>query len=253
MWKLENEIRTLILKVVKERKEATSNSDKKDLLQVIIEGAESSGLSQKARNQFIVDNCKNIYFAGFETSAVTAAWTLMLLALNPEWQEKVRAEVLQVCSGKFPDADMLVKMKQLAMVIYESLRLYPPVAIMARQALEDMNFGGINVPKGVNIWVLGATLNQDPNIWGPDADKFNPERFSNGISGACKHPHVYMPFGTGPHICLGQYFAMTELKILLSLILSNFTFNLSPKYRHSPVLHLVIEPKHGINLLLRKL
>ncbi|XWS08106.1 hypothetical protein CRYUN_Cryun41cG0050800 [Craigia yunnanensis] len=253
MWRLENEIQTLILKVVKERKEATLGSDQKDLLQVIIESAESSDLGQEATNQFIVDNCKNIFFAGFETSAVTAAWTLMLLALNPEWQEKVRAEVLEVCNGKFPNTDMLIKMKQLTMVIYESLRLYPPVPIMAKQALEDMKFGGINVPKGVNIWVLLTTLNQDPNIWGHEADKFNPERFSNGVSGACKLPFIYMPFGTGPHTCLGQYFAMTELKIILSLILSNFTFSLSPKYRHAPRLNLVIEPKRGIHLLLRKL
>ena len=139
------------------------------------------------------------------------------------------------------------------MVIYESLRLYPLGCMLTREAVQDTKFGGIHVPKGVSIWVLLMTLYQDPNIWGPDVVKFNPERFVNGINGACKLPHVYIPFGTGPRSCLGQHFAMAELKILLSLILSNFSFSLSPKYRHSPIMNLIIEPEFGVDLLLSRL
>ncbi|EOY19021.1 hypothetical protein SCA6_000714 [Theobroma cacao] len=249
-WKLEKEIRALILKVVKERKEAKSE---KDLLQMILESATSSDLGQEATDSFIVDNCKNIYLAGYETTAVSATWTLMLLASNPEWQDKARAEVLEICGGELPDATMLRKMKTLTMVINESLRLYPPVPVVSRELLEDMKFGDIHVPKGVSIWTLVVTLHQDPNIWGPDADEFNPERFADGVAAACKLPHVYMPFGVGPRICLGQNFAMAELKILLALILSNFKFSLSPKYVHSPTMRLAVEPEHGVNLLLKRL
>ncbi|XP_022743116.1 cytochrome P450 714C2-like [Durio zibethinus] len=249
-WRLEKEIRALILKVVKERKEAKSE---KDLLQMILESATSSDLGQAATDRFIVDNCKNIYLAGYETTAVSATWTLMLLASNPEWQDKARAEVLEICGVEFPDNDMLRKMKTLTMVINESLRLYPPVPIVSRELLESMKFGDIQVPKGVTIWTLVATLHQHPDIWGPDADKFNPSRFANGVAAACKFPCVYMPFGVGPRICLGQNFAMAELKIILALILSNFRFSLSPKYMHSPTMRLVIEPEHGVNLLVKKL
>ena len=142
---------------------------------------------------------------------------------------------------------------QLTMVIHESLRLYPPVAVVSREAFKDMKFGDIHVPKGVNLWTLVLTLHTDPEIWGPDAYNFNPDRFANGITGACKHPHLYMPFGVGPRVCLGQNLAMIELKILIALILSNFSFSLSPSYSHSPALTLVIEPKHGVNLLVKKL
>ena len=90
------------------------------------------------------------------------------------------------------------------------------------------------------------------SIWGPDANIFKPERFANGVSGACKLPYVYMPFRVGPHICAGQHFARAELKILLALIVSN-SFSLSPKYRHSPAMSLLIEPEHGVNLLIKKL
>lgn len=139
------------------------------------------------------------------------------------------------------------------MVINESLRLYPPVAVVSREALKDMKFSDINVPQGVNLWTLVTALHTDPENWGPDSYKFNPDRFANGITGACKLPHLYMPFGVGPRVCLGQNLAAVELKILISLILSNFSFTLSPKYVHKPALNLVIEPGQGVNLLVKKL
>ncbi|KAM7265664.1 hypothetical protein ACFE04_003347 [Oxalis oulophora] len=107
IWRLQKEIRELILKVVHGRKETES----KDLLQMIIEGAANSELSSEAKENFIVDNCKNIYLAGYETAASSATWTLMLLASNPDWQARVRAEVLEVCRGQLPDANMIRQMK----------------------------------------------------------------------------------------------------------------------------------------------
>ncbi|KAL3531003.1 hypothetical protein ACH5RR_010325 [Cinchona calisaya] len=249
-WALEKEIKSLILQVVKERTEA---GYEKDLLQMVLEGAKNSDLSQDAIDRFIVDNCKNIYLAGYETTAVSATWCLMLLAANPEWQERIRTEVVEICKGQIPNADMVRKMKQLTMAINESLRLYPPVAVVSREALKDMKFGNVKIPQGVNVWTLVTTLHTDPEIWGPDSYKFNPDRFANGITGACKLPHLYMPFGVGPRVCLGQNLAVVELKILISLILANFSFCISPNYKHSPALNLVIEPGHGVNLLVKKL
>ena len=109
MWRLEKDIRALILKAVKERKETASEHD---LLHKILEAATNSkDFSQDEADRFIVDNCKSMYLAGYETTAVSATWTLMLLASNPEWQARVRAEVLQVCGGQTPDANMVRKMK----------------------------------------------------------------------------------------------------------------------------------------------
>ena len=94
-------------------KEATRKPEK-DLLQIILESAERSDLGQTT-NRFVVDNCKNIYFAGYETTAVSAAWTLMLLALYSEWQDKVRAEILETYGGELLDADILHKMKTVSL------------------------------------------------------------------------------------------------------------------------------------------
>lgn len=139
------------------------------------------------------------------------------------------------------------------MVIHESLRLYPPVPLVSREAFKDMKFGDIEVPKGVNLWTMVVSSHTDADTWGSDACQFNPNRFANGITGACKLPHLYMPFGVGPRVCLGQNLAMYELKILISLILSKFSISLSPKHIHSPCLKLLIEPEYGVNLLVKKL
>ncbi|KAK7350480.1 hypothetical protein VNO77_09169 [Canavalia gladiata] len=251
MWKLEKEINLKISKLIKQRQEETHEED---LLQMILEGAKNceggdGPLSNSiSRDRFMIDNCKNIFFAGHETTAIATSWCLMLLATNQDWQDRARDEVLQVCGNGAPDASMLRSMKTLTMVIQETLRLYSPAAFITRTAYQDIKLKGILIPKGMNIQIPVPVLQQDPQIWGPDAHKFNPERFANGVKGACKVPQTYIPFGIGPRVCVGQHLAMTELKVILSLILLKFRFSLSPSYCHSPAFHLVIEPGQGVVL-----
>ncbi|VAI30203.1 unnamed protein product [Triticum turgidum subsp. durum] len=141
---------------------------------------------------------------------------------------------------------------QLTMVIQETLRLYPPASFVTREALEDLNLGGIDIPKGTNIRVSIMLAHRDPSAWGADCDKFDPGRFGGGIARACKPHHMYMPFGVGPRTCAGQNLAMVEVKVVLSLLLSRFEFALSPSYDHRPVFRLTVEPGSGVPLILRK-
>ncbi|KAL5057632.1 hypothetical protein RYX36_029236 [Vicia faba] len=248
IWKLEKEINSNISKLVKQ---CQDEGHEQDLLQMILEGAKncddllSSSISQ---DRFIIDNCKNIFFAGHETTAVTASWCLMLLATYQDWQDRARAEVLEVCRNCNLDASMLRSMKTLTTVIQETLRLYPPAAFVVRTVFQDINIKGIKIPKGMNIQIPISILQQDIGLWGSDAYKFNPERFANGVLGACKIPQAYMPFGIGARVCAGQHFAMMELKVVLSLVLSKFRFSLSSSYCHSPAFRLVIEPGEGVVL-----
>ncbi|KAB1225119.1 hypothetical protein CJ030_MR1G017996 [Morella rubra] len=252
IWKIEKEINSMILKVLKQR---TEESYEKDLLQIILEGAESCNEDDDpsikvSSDKFVVDNCKNIYFAGQATTAITASWSLMLLAAHPDWQARARAEVLEICGNKPPDADKLRDMKTLNIVIQETLRLFPPTPLAMREALEDIKFKDITLPKGIIMEIPIPVLHRNRELWGLDAHKFNPERFAHGVLGACKNPQAYIPFGVGSRVCVGQHFAMTELKVILSLILSKFCFSLSPAYRHSPASRLIVEPEHGVSLRL---
>lgn len=119
---MEKKIRALVLKVAQARKQATTQNE--DIFQTIVKGSEKkSDLGLDSEDRFIVDNFKNIYLAGYETAAVSAAWTLMLLATNPEWQDIARAEVLEVCGGRDPDPDMVRKMKVVSNLVVVKLKL----------------------------------------------------------------------------------------------------------------------------------
>nr|UAK14962.1 cytochrome P450 714A38 [Iberis amara] len=242
---LERHVESLIWETVKERQ--CLGDHKKDLMQLILEGAMSS-LEDKTLSyrSFVVDNCKSIYFAGHETTAVAVSWCLMLLGLNPSWQTRIRDEVFRFCKNGIPDADSIPNLKTVTMVIQETLRLYPPAAFVSREALADTKLGRLVVPKGVCMWTLVPTLHRDPEIWGADANEFKPERFNEGVSKACKYPHSFVPFGLGTRLCLGKNFGMIELKVLVSLIVSRFSFTLSPTYQHSPVFRMLVEPQHGV-------
>ncbi|CAN6295217.1 unnamed protein product [Urochloa humidicola] len=241
-WRLHKEVRQLILEIVKE------SGEDRNLLSAILHSASCSRVGITEAENFIVDNCKSIYFAGYESTAVTAAWCLMLLGLHPEWQDRVRAEVHEVCRGRPVDSQSLQKMKNLTMVIQETLRLYPAGAFVSRQALQDLKLGGLHIPKGVNIYIPVSTMHLDPKLWGADVKEFNPERFSD----VRPQLNSYLPFGAGARTCLGQGFAMAELKILISLIISKFILKLSPHYEHSPTLKLTVEPELGVDLTLTK-
>ncbi|KAM3228696.1 hypothetical protein ACQJBY_059981 [Aegilops geniculata] len=241
-WGLHKQVHRLILEIVKE------SGEDKNLLRAILHSASSSKVGLREAENFIVDNCKSIYFAGYESTAVTAAWCLMLLGLHPEWQDRVRQEVLDVCGGRPLDSQSLQKMKNLTMVIQETLRLYPAGAFVSRMALQELKLGGVHIPKGVNIYIPVSTMHLDPKLWGPDAKEFNPARFSD----ARPQLHSYLPFGAGARTCLGQGFATAELKILISLIISKFALKLSPLYQHSPALKLIVEPEFGVDLTLTK-
>ncbi|CAN6703905.1 unnamed protein product [Malus baccata var. baccata] len=225
----------MILKLVKQRVEA---SNEKDLLQMILEGAKSSAdYNDLSHNKFIVDNCKTLFFAGHETIASTASWSLMLRAAHPDWQARVPDEIVHSKIHKEVRALPSCIFVQLKMVIQEVLRLYAPAVFVTREAFETVTLKNIVIPKGVQLQIQVPFLHQNPDLWGPNAHKFNPERFANGILAACQSPQAYMPFGNGPRIC-----------VMLALILSKFSFSLSPTYRHSPVYTMVVEPEHGIIL-----
>ncbi|XP_022941650.1 cytochrome P450 714A1-like isoform X1 [Cucurbita moschata] len=254
--KLEKEINSSIWETVQQRREQcskTSSSDK-DLLQLIMEAAmtESSLPAKQSSKNFIVDNCKTMYFAGHETTAVAAAWSLMLLALHPDWQDRIRSEFAHTCpDGRF-DMTLISQLKSVSLVVQETLRLYPPGAFVARETLDEVRLGNVVIPKGVCIWTSILTLHRDIEIWGEDANEFKPERFADGISKACKIPQLYLPFGAGQRLCLGKNFALVELKIIISLIVSKFRFSLSPQYCHSPSYNLIVGPSNGVKILLQR-
>ncbi|KAH7578168.1 hypothetical protein JRO89_XS01G0348200 [Xanthoceras sorbifolium] len=240
IWKLDMIVKNTIRNIIKGRMnaEATGSSDGygDDILGLMI-GASTMVQSRsdlKLKMDEIIDECKSFFFAGNETTAVLLTWTVFLLCVHPEWQSKLREEVLKELGGQIPDVDMLANLKMVNMVLLEALRLYGPSQELTREASRDVKLGNITIPKGTGIIIPSIKIHRSKKYWGEDAEEFNPLRFANGISQAAKNPHALLVFGLGPRACIGQTFAMLKAKMVMALILQRFSFSLSPEYKHTP-------------------
>ncbi|CAN6456184.1 unnamed protein product [Victoria cruziana] len=194
----------------------------------------------------IVEECRAFFFAGKQTTSNMLTWTTVLLAMHPDWQEAARAEVLQHCGSRaVPTKDSIHKLKTISMILNESVRLYPPAVAAIRRAKSDTVLGGYRIPAGTELLIPILAVHHDPRLWGNDASEFNPGRFADGVARAAKHPMAFLPFGLGPRTCVGQNLALLQAKVVLAVILQRFSFRLSPSYRHSPSVLMLLYPQHG--------
>ncbi|CAN0905259.1 Cytochrome P450 72A15 [Linum grandiflorum] len=256
------EIQTSLKAIISKRERALKIGDQlvnnTDLLGVMMES--NSGTNDIAMTiEEVIEECKLFYFAGQETTSVLLVWTMILLSKYPNWQECARQEVLRVLGDDNdvdPDYSDLGHLKIVSMILYEVLRLYPPVVMLNRAVEKDTKLGDVTLPAGVQIVLPAILIHKDPQVWGNDAGEFSPERFAGGVSQATKNQQqvAYFPFGWGPRICIGQNFALLEAKMALAIILKRFSFQLSPSYVHAPSTEaIMLQPEFGASLILHKL
>nr|CAB3477695.1 unnamed protein product [Digitaria exilis] len=249
-------LRGIVGKRERAMKEGRANNE--DLLGLLMESniaeTKQAGTSKPIMTmEDIIGELKLFYFAGMDTTAVLLTWTMVVLSVHPEWQDSAREEVLRVFGKNQPDLDGIHHLKIVTMILYEVLRLYPPVVQLDRQTYKEMELGGVTYPPGVVLSLPIVFIHHDKDVWGEDADEFRPERFADGISMASKDAPAFFPFGWGPRICVGQNFALVEAKMALSSILQHFAFGLSPSYTHAPFPVSTLQPDHGAQIMLKKL
>lgn len=260
MKAIDREIKAILRGIIEKRQAAMKNGDanKDDLLGLLLESnmnySGSDGKSSKGMTvEDVIEECKLFYFAGMETTAVLLTWTLAVLSMHPEWQDRAREEVLQVFGQNKPDFNGVGGLKTVTMVLNEVLRLYPPVVLLNRRTYKKIELGGVTYPPGVMLALPIMIIHRDPGVWGDDADEFNPGRFAEGVSKACRDPGAFFPFSWGPRTCIGQNFALLEAKVAVSMILQRFAFELSPAYVHAPYTVLTLHPQHGVPVRLHRL
>lgn len=160
---------------------------------------------------------------GSDTSATSSSFTILLLAMNPDIQDKVYDEINRL----LPDELTLTainELKFLDMVIKESLRLFPIAPYIGRKVSGDFKMGNLDIPAGATVGVSVYNLHRNVEVWGADANKFNPDNFL-AENVAKRHPFSYIPFASGARNCIGDKYAMLSMKILIINLLRGYKFS----------------------------
>lgn len=195
----------------------------------------------------MVDQVAIFFLAGHETSASALAWTLYLLAMYPDWQDKLAQEAAALDAG--PDFGVMSKLRLSRDVFREALRLYPPVPMMVREATCPETFRDRAVAPGAQVVISPWHLHRQTRLW-DNPDGFDPTRWTTDNGKHCMRD-AFIPFSSGPRVCTGAGFAMVEGPLLLSMLVRKFRFELTDRVP-VPVAHLTVRSKDGIWLRISK-
>ena len=186
--------------------------------------------------------------AGHETTSGSLSFALHYLARHPEIAARARAEVDQVWGDtEAPGYDQVAKLRYVRRVLDESLRLWPTAPAYAREATRDTELTGVHpMRRGAWALILTPMLHRDPEVWGADAEEFDPDRF-DAKAVRSRAPHTFKPFGTGARACIGRQFALHEATLVLGLLLRRYELRPDPAYRLRVTERLTLMPE-GLRL-----
>jgi cytochrome P450 len=231
----------LVARIIAERR--GSGADHGDLLSMLLSARDAEtgeGMSDKQ----LRDEMLTIMLAGHETTANALSWCWYLLAQHPEAEVRLHEELERVLGGRAPSREDIPELKYTRMVIEEAMRLYPPVFIFARTAMEEDWIGGVRIKPGAMMIIHPYITHRNPNLW-PEPERFIPERFAPEET-AKRHRYAYLPFGGGPRICIGNGFALTEAAVILATLAQRYRLRLAPGHEVKPVGHVTLRPRNGV-------
>jgi cytochrome P450 len=239
-----SEIDRIVYRIIAERR--ASGYDEGDLLSMLLQAQDDDG--SQMSDQQLRDEVMTLFLAGHETTALALSWSWYLLATHPEAEKKFHAELEEVLGGRTPSVSDLPRLKYAEMIAKETMRLYPPAYAVGREAIEDTEIGGFRVPKGTQLFAFQWATHRDPRFF-DEPDAFRPERWSGDASEQLPK-YAYFPFGGGPRQCIGNYFAMMEIVLLLATIGQRFRFRLDPNHKVEVLPVLSLRPKDGIKAII---
>ena len=194
------------------------------------------------------DEAMTLYLAGHETTALTLAWSWYLLSQHRRVEEKLVSEWQRVLGGATPTAQHLQRLPYTAAVIAESMRLFPPVYVIGREATTELELGGYLVKPCYTVLMSQWVNHRDQNYF-PDPEEFRPERWQDGL--AKRLPKfAYYPFGGGQRICVGSTFALIEATIILSAVGQHYRFTVDPDAVIDIKPQITLLPANGIPAIL---
>ena len=212
-----------------------------DILSALLE-AKDNETGKHFTVQELIDQISLVFLAGHETTASTLTWALYLLSETPDIQTECRSQIPKH-TFDYTDLKDLTCLKN---VIDETLRLYPPISLLLREASCPIKMRNKNIPKGGMVTISPWLIHRNPNEW-DNPHSFNPERFNNPDTEFAKK-NAYLPFGKGARICVGAAFAKQETLIILAKILQKFTISYNSTKKPEAISRVTLRAKDGVYL-----
>ena len=213
-----------------------------DLLSRLVSARDVDGSGMTDRQ--LRDEAMTLYISAHETTALALSWTWYLLSQHSQIEEKLVDEWRRVLGGRTPAAADLRNLPYTALVITESMRMFPPVPIIGREATVDLELGGYRVKRGHTVLMSQWVNHRDPRYFS-EPEQFRPERWENGLAKRIPK-YAYYPFSGGSRVCIGNTFALTEAAIILAAVGQKYRFTVDPEAVVEPNPQITLQPKYGI-------
>ena len=220
-----------------------------DLLQMLLDVRyEDSG--EGMSDTQLIEEINLLFIAGHDTSTNALSWAWYLLCKHPEVLEKLKEEIHRVLPDDEITFERLMQLEYTQQVIEEAIRIFPPVWVTNRIAVEDDEFKGIPIKKGTTMATYFYGLYHSPKVW-DNPESFQPERFVKDKKKA-RHKFSFLPFGGGPRMCIGKQFATIEMKLVLAKMVKRYQLDLVPGQNIEPNPMINLHPKNGIKMKVGK-
>lgn len=216
-----------------------------DLLNLLIHASGPDGEHFSA--QEVRDQCLTLLLAGHETVANALSWTWHLLAEHPRVREVLEDELAATLGNASPSPDRLKDLPYLEAVVRESLRLYPPVWVLARQSTRSFRLGSQEFPARTRVLMAPWVIHRRASLF-PDPNAFRPERWLDGSTNGLP-AQAYIPFGTGPRLCIGRSFALLEMPLVVATISQRYRLYPVPGEAVVPEPLVTLRPRNGVRVV----
>ena len=237
---------SIIFRFINARRSSTD--DRGDLLSILLSARDEDSRPMPMKQ--LRDEVMTLFLAGHETTAIALSWTFYLLSLNPAVEARLVAELETVLDGKAPTPADLPRLPYLEATVDESLRIYPPAWVVARQSTAPFELGGYQFPERTVVLTSQWVSHRDPRYF-HEPEAFRPERWLEGLARQIPK-YAYYPFGGGPRMCIGNTFARMEAALVLATVIQSFHLELVPDQTIVPQPSITLRPRHGIKMVLRR-
>jgi cytochrome P450 len=233
--------------LIAERRASGTEGD--DLLALLLQAQQAEGAGHRTDID-LREEVMTLLLAGYETTALTLTWAFFLLAEHPEVEASLTAELDRVLGDRPPTSADFPLLVQTERIVLETMRLYPPLWVMARVATEACEIGGVRLEEGTIVLVSQWVVQRDPRFF-DRPDVFDPDRWADGLAARLPR-YAFFPFGGGPRVCIGRSLAMMEAVLVLATVAQRYRLSLAPGRPVVAQPSITLGPERGTPLVLHR-